>query len=89
MMFININSASESDLKKCFGLSKSQAKYIYKQRTVQPGRCYTEQSFRLIFAKSQTCMELLSKGLIWFGPPRVTKTQEGQKVSQEYFPLSP
>ena len=70
---LNINAATEKQIKECLHVGVSKARLILTKRGQQPDKCFTVESFLQEVKRMEGASAWVERGLICFGPPQTPK----------------
>ena len=73
MSALNINAATEKQIKECLHVGMSKARLILMKRGQQPDKCFTAESFLREVKQIEVASQWVERGLICFGPPQTPK----------------
>ena len=73
---LNINAATERQVKEHLGVGISKARLIITKRNQQPEKCFTRESFLLEVRQMEGVSKWVEGSLISFGPPETPKTKK-------------
>ena len=73
MEALDINVATEKQIKDCLHVGMSKARLILTKRGQQPDKCFTAESFLREVKRMEGASQWVERGLICFGPPQTPK----------------
>ena len=73
---LNINAATERQIKEYLKVGISKARLIITKRNQQPEKCFTRESFLAEVRRMEGALEWVEGGLISFGPPQTPKSKK-------------
>ena len=73
---LNINAATERQIKEHLGVGISKARLIVTKHNQQLERCFTRDSFLAEVRQMEGASEWVEGGLISFGPPQTPKSKK-------------
>ena len=73
---LNINAATERQIKEHLRVGISKARLIIMKRNQQPEKCFTHESFLVEVRQMERASEWVEGGLISFGPPQTPKSKK-------------
>ena len=77
---LNINAATEKQIKEHLRVGISKARLIILKRNQQPEKCFTRESFLIEVRQMEGASEWVEGGLISFGPPQTPKSKKPHGV---------
>ena len=77
---LNINAATEKQIKEHLRVGISKARLIIMKHNQQPEKCFTRESFLVEVRQMEGASEWVEGGLISFGPPQTPKSKKPHGV---------
>ena len=89
MSALNINVATEKQIKECLHVEMSKARLILTKRGQQPDKCFTAESFLREVKRMEGASQWVERGLICFGSPQTSKRKTRGSARRDKKTSSP
>ena len=79
---LNINAATEKEIKECLKLGITKAQLIITKRGQQPEKCFMQESFLWEVKRMEGATKWVKEGLISFGPAQTPRSKRTRQTSR-------